>query len=98
MARLEGREHKEEVSKNYNMKSIHFDEYYLNIKYSNRYRLIFEKKQNITLVDLCEGLPFQFAEFLMYTRSLSFDQVRNISLILQLTSHFDRINMIVYYK
>lgn len=39
-----------------------------------KYRLIFEKKQNITLVDLCEGLPFQFAEFLMYTRSLSFDQ------------------------
>lgn len=44
-----------------------------------KYRLIFEKKQNITLVDLCEGLPFQFAEFLMYTRSLSFDQEPDVA-------------------
>lgn len=44
-----------------------------------KYRLIYEKKQNTQLVDLCEGVPFQFAEFLMYARSLSFDQEPDIA-------------------
>ena len=32
-----------------------------------------QKKQQVTIGQLCQGLPNQFAEFLAYTRSLKFD-------------------------
>mmetsp|Transcript_1457 Transcript_1457/g.1523 ORF Transcript_1457/g.1523 Transcript_1457/m.1523 type:complete len:444 (-) Transcript_1457:15-1346(-) len=38
-----------------------------------KYRLILEKKQQISIAQLCQGCPSQFAEFLAYTRSLKFD-------------------------
>jgi len=38
-----------------------------------KYRMILEKKQQVSIAQLCQGLPSQFAEFLGYTRSLKFD-------------------------
>ena len=38
-----------------------------------KYRMILEKKQQVSIAQLCQGLPSQFAEFLAYTRSLKFD-------------------------
>lgn len=38
-----------------------------------KYRMILEKKQQISIAQLCQGCPSQFAEFLAYTRSLKFD-------------------------
>lgn len=38
-----------------------------------KYRLIMEKKQQVSIAQLCQGCPSQFAEFLAYTRSLKFD-------------------------
>ena len=42
-------------------------------KPEQKYRLIMQKKQQVTIGQLCQGLPNQFAEFLAYTRSLKFD-------------------------
>jgi len=38
-----------------------------------KYRMILEKKQQVSIAQLCQGCPSQFAEFLAYTRSLKFD-------------------------
>ena len=38
-----------------------------------KYRMILEKKQQVSIAHLCQGCPSQFAEFLSYTRSLKFD-------------------------
>lgn len=38
-----------------------------------KYRLIMEKKQQVSIAQLCQGCPAQFAEFLAYSRSLKFD-------------------------
>ena len=38
-----------------------------------KYRLILEKKQSVSIAQLCQGCPAQFAEFLAYSRSLKFD-------------------------
>lgn len=38
-----------------------------------KYRMILEKKQSVSIAQLCQGCPSQFAEFLAYTRSLKFD-------------------------
>ena len=38
-----------------------------------KYRMILEKKQQVSIAQLCQGIPSQFAEFLAYTRSLKFD-------------------------
>jgi serine/threonine protein kinase len=38
-----------------------------------KYRLILEKKQQVSIAQLCHGFPSQFAEFLAYARSLKFD-------------------------
>jgi hypothetical protein len=38
-----------------------------------KYRLILEKKQSVSIAQLCQGCPSQFAEFLAYSRSLKFD-------------------------
>lgn len=42
-------------------------------KPEQKYRLILQKKQQVTIGQLCQGLPSPFAEFLAYTRSLKFD-------------------------
>lgn len=44
-----------------------------------KYRLILEKKQQVSIAQLCQGLPSQFAEFLAYSRSLKFDGLRLLS-------------------
>ena len=44
-----------------------------------KYRLILEKKQSITIQQLCDGLPSQFSEYLAYTRSLRFDAKPNMT-------------------
>jgi hypothetical protein len=38
-----------------------------------RYRLILEKKQQVSIAQLCADCPSQFGEFLAYTRALKFD-------------------------
>lgn len=38
-----------------------------------KYRMILDKKQGVSIAQLCQGCPSQFAEFLAYTRSLKFD-------------------------
>jgi hypothetical protein len=38
-----------------------------------KYRLILEKKQQVSIAQLCAGCPSQFGEFLAYTRALKFD-------------------------
>lgn len=38
-----------------------------------KYRLILEKKQQVSIAQLCAGCPSQFSEFLAYTRALKFD-------------------------
>lgn len=38
-----------------------------------KYRLIMEKKQQVSIAQLCAGCPSQFGEFLAYTRALKFD-------------------------
>jgi len=44
-----------------------------------KYRLILEKKQQVSIAQLCQGCPSQFAEFLAYTRSLKFDAKPDIA-------------------
>ncbi|GMI37575.1 hypothetical protein TeGR_g3791, partial [Tetraparma gracilis] len=46
---------------------------------SKKYKLIMEKKQSITIPQLCQGCPNQFAEYLAYCRSLKFEAKPNIS-------------------
>lgn len=36
-----------------------------------------DKKKSISLFELCEGLPIQFYEYLLYCRNLKFDQQPN---------------------
>mmetsp|Transcript_24705 Transcript_24705/g.36415 ORF Transcript_24705/g.36415 Transcript_24705/m.36415 type:complete len:537 (+) Transcript_24705:96-1706(+) len=38
-----------------------------------KYQLILEKKQQVSIAQLCVGCPSQFGEFLAYTRALKFD-------------------------
>lgn len=40
---------------------------------SKKYKMIMEKKQSVSVAELCHGCPVQFAEYLSYCRSLSFD-------------------------
>ena len=40
---------------------------------SKKYKMIMEKKQSVSISELCQGCPVQFAEYLTYCRSLSFD-------------------------
>ena len=40
---------------------------------SKKYMLILNKKQSVSIAQLCQGCPSQFAEFLAYSRSLKFD-------------------------
>lgn len=40
---------------------------------SKKYKMIMEKKQSVSITELCQGCPIQFAEYLTYCRSLSFD-------------------------
>lgn len=41
--------------------------------HDQREELILEKKRNITVEDLCEGLPGGFNSYFIYIRSLGFD-------------------------
>lgn len=41
--------------------------------HEQREELILEKKKTITVEDLCEGLPQEFAAYFHYIRSLGFD-------------------------
>ncbi|CAM9198370.1 unnamed protein product [Ectocarpus sp. 13 AM-2016] len=43
-----------------------------------KYNMILERKQAISIQQLCQGLPQQFAEYLAYCRSLKFDAKPNI--------------------
>lgn len=38
-----------------------------------KYRLILEKKQQVSIAQLCKDCPSQFAEFLSYTRTLPYE-------------------------
>lgn len=49
-----------------------------------KYRLIMEKKQQVSIAQLCQGCPSQFAEFLAYTRSLKFDAKPDIPYVRKL--------------
>jgi len=40
---------------------------------SRKYRMIMEKKQAVTVMELCQGCPVQFQDYLNYCRSLTFD-------------------------
>lgn len=40
---------------------------------SRKYRMILEKKQSVSIAQLCAGCPSQFSEFLAYCRALKFD-------------------------
>lgn len=42
-------------------------------KPEHKYRLILQKKQQVSIAQLCQGCPPPFAEFLAYSRSLKFD-------------------------
>ncbi|CAM9764725.1 unnamed protein product, partial [Discosporangium mesarthrocarpum] len=44
-----------------------------------KYKMILERKQAISIQQLCQGLPQQFAEYLAYCRSLKFEAKPNIS-------------------
>lgn len=44
-----------------------------------KYKLILEKKREISIEQLCHGCPPHFAEYLSYCRSLGFDAEPNIS-------------------
>jgi len=46
---------------------------------TKKYKLIMEKKQQITIPALCQGCPSQFAEYLAYCRSLKFEAKPNIA-------------------
>lgn len=49
-----------------------------------KYRMILEKKQQVSIAQLCQGCPSQFAEFLAYTRSLKFDAKPDINYLRKL--------------
>ena len=44
-----------------------------------KYKLILDKKQEISIAQLCHGCPAQFAEYLSYCRSLKFDASPNVA-------------------
>ncbi|CAM9140283.1 unnamed protein product [Ectocarpus sp. 12 AP-2014] len=43
-----------------------------------KYKIIMERKQAISIQQLCQGLPQQFAEYLAYCRSLKFEAKPNV--------------------
>eukprot|EP00903_Cladosiphon_okamuranus_P013275 g12377.t1 len=43
-----------------------------------KYKIIMERKQTISIQQLCQGLPQQFAEYLAYCRSLKFEAKPNV--------------------
>jgi len=49
-----------------------------------KYALILEKKQAISIRELCEGCPPQFAEYLAYCRELKFDAQPNVAYLRRL--------------
>lgn len=49
-----------------------------------KYQLIMEKKQHISIANLCQGCPSQFAEYLSYCRSLKFDSKPDITYLRKL--------------
>ncbi|CAM9575086.1 unnamed protein product [Chrysoparadoxa australica] len=44
-----------------------------------KYKMIMERKQAISIQQLCQGLPQQFTEYLAYCRSLKFEAKPNVS-------------------
>lgn len=46
---------------------------------NKKYKLIQDKKQSVTIPELCQGCPSQFAEYLAYCRSLKFEAKPNIA-------------------
>ncbi|KAH8086173.1 protein kinase [Aureococcus anophagefferens] len=48
-----------------------------------KYKLILDKKQEISIAQLCHGCPAQFAEYLSYCRSLKFDASPNVAYLRQ---------------
>ena len=44
-----------------------------------KHKMIIEKKRTTTFQKLCEGLPFEFEQYLNYVRSLNFDEDPNYS-------------------
>lgn len=58
-----------------------------NIKCKNkkqRYRMIGEKKENISEEELCKGMPKEFSVFLKYVRSLDFDEAPYYSALIKM--------------
>lgn len=51
---------------------------------TEKYKLILEKKQSITIPDLCQGCPTQFVEYLWYCRSLKFGAKPNIPYLIDM--------------
>lgn len=49
-----------------------------------KYQLIMEKKQHVSIANLCQGCPSQFAEYLSYCRSLKFDSKPDITYLRKL--------------
>ena len=49
-----------------------------------KYKLILDKKQEISIAQLCHGCPAQFAEYLSYCRSLKFDASPNVAYLRRL--------------
>lgn len=49
-----------------------------------KYTLILEKKEEISICELCQGCPPQFAEYLSYCRALIFDANPNIAYVRRL--------------
>ena len=49
-----------------------------------KYKFILDKKQEISIAQLCHGCPAQFAEYLSYCRSLKFDASPNVAYLRRL--------------
>ena len=49
-----------------------------------KYKLILDKKQELSIAQLCHGCPAQFAEYLSYCRSLKFDASPNVAYLRRL--------------
>jgi serine/threonine protein kinase len=60
---------------------------------SDKYKLIGEMKQKISINELCEGVPEEFKDYLVYVRNLEFKQKPNYKYLYELfTKAFSELN------
>lgn len=65
-------------------------------KYGDKYKFIYEKKKSTTPEELCKGYPNEFAEYITYTKNLSFEAKPDYDYLVGLLKNVLRKNKMEY--